>query len=185
VKDSVNVVVNQPLPGLLTDVCGVIVDEYDANTPELSQAIIFDVDELAGQTLPVQTWCDILVSQGAEVIARYDRDYYAGKPAVTRNQFGQGQAIYLGAFGIEVFYDVFFGWLLRQKEIQSVIEAPTSVEVTERWQGKKRLLFVLNHLNEAQEVTLDAPCIDLLSGRNYAGHISIAPREVLILTDAM
>ena len=182
VKDIENVVINQPLPGLLTDVCGVIVDEYDTNTVERSQAILFDVDELAGQMLPVQTWCDILVPQGAEVIARYARDYYAGKPAVTRNQFGKGQAIYVGAFGTDAFYEVFIGWILKQKEIWNGIKAHAGVEITARWQGEKRLLFVLNHLPDAQDVTLDSPSFDLLSGKIYQGQISIAPQEVFILT---
>lgn len=184
VKDIANVVVNQPLPGLLVDIFGVIVDEYDAITPELPQAITFDVDELAGQMLPVQIWCDILAPQGAEVIARYAQDYYAGKPAVTRNQFGQGQAIYFGAFGTDAFYESVFGWLVRQKGFQSGVEAPAGVEIAMRWQGEKRFLFVLNHHPEAQDITLDAPCFDLLSGKNYTGHITIAPLEVLILTDA-
>jgi len=182
VKNIDNVVVNQPLPGLLADVCGVIVEEYDAITPDLTQAITFKVDELTGQSLPVQTWCDILLPQGAEVIARYTHDYYADKPAITRNQFGKGQAIYVGAIGSDAFYEAFFGWLLKQKGIRGDIEAPTDVEITERWQGKKRLFFVLNHLNEAQEVALDGLWFDLLSGKNYAGHVTLAPLEVLILT---
>lgn len=32
-KDAANVVMNQPLPGLLAEVCGVIVEEYDAISP--------------------------------------------------------------------------------------------------------------------------------------------------------
>ena len=135
VKDVANVVMNQPLPGLISDVLGAIVEEYDAITPDLIQAITFDVDELVGQTLPVQTWCDILEPQGAEVIAHYARDYYAGKPAVTRNQFGLGHAIYLGAFGTDAFYESVFGWLLKQKNIQNDIEAPAGVEISKRAQG--------------------------------------------------
>jgi len=184
VKDIDNAVVNQPLPGLLADVCGVIVDEYDAITPELSQAITFDVDELAGQTFPVQTWCDILAPQSAKVIARYAQDYYAGKPAVTRNQFGQGQAIYLGAFGTDTFYESVFGWLLKQKNIRCGIEAPDDIEITTRWQAEKRFLFVLNHFPEAKEITLDFPYVDLLTGKNFSGHVTIAPQEVLILAVA-
>jgi beta-galactosidase GanA len=43
-------------------------------------------------------------------------DYYTDKPAVTRNSFGKGQAIYLGAFGDESFYETLFGWLLQERE---------------------------------------------------------------------
>jgi beta-galactosidase len=182
VKDSFNVVVNQPLPGLLADVCGVIVEEYDAITPDLPQAITFNIGELAGQTLPVHTWCDILLPHGAEVIARYARDYYIDKPAVVRNQFGKGQAIYVGAFGTDVFYDVFFGWLLKQEEIRSGIEAPAGVEITARWQGERQLLFVLNHKVLPQEIKLDMSYTNLLDGKAFIGPVQIEPQGVLILT---
>jgi len=181
VKDVANVVVNQPLPGLLADVCGVIVDEYDAITSGLPQAIAFDVDELAGRTLPVQTWCDILAPQGAEVIARYTQDYYAGKPAVTRNQFGQGQAIYLGALGTDVFYESVFGWLLRQKSIQSSIEAPAGVEISERRQGDQSIYFVLNFTNLPQSIKLPAAHHDMLENTVVSGTIQVDANNMLVL----
>ncbi len=67
--------------------------------------------------------------------------------------------------------------------VEPLMESPIGVEVTERWQGEKQLLFVLNHHPEAQDVPLESPCFDLLSGKNFTGHVTIAPREVLILTD--
>jgi beta-galactosidase len=67
--------------------------------------------------------------------------------------------------------------------VEPLMETPSGVEVTERWQGEKRLLFVLNHHPEAQDITLKTPSLDLLSGKNYSGNVTIAPREVLILTE--
>ncbi len=181
VKDIHNVVVNQPLPGLLADVCGVSVEEYDALTPDLTQAITFDVDELAGQTLPVQTWCDILVPQGAEVIARYAQDYYAGKPAVTRNQLGHGQAIYLGAFGTDAFYESVFGWLLKQINIQSDIEAPAGVEISKRWQGNQSIYFVLNFTASPQSINLPVAHRNLLDNTIASGTIEVGANAVMVL----
>ena len=181
VKDVDNVVVNQPLPGLLAELCGVIVDEYDAITPNISQAITFDVDELAGQTLSVQIWCDILAPHGAEVIAHYAQDYYAGKPAVTRNKFGQGQAIYLGAIGTDSFYEAILGWLLKQNNIQSDIKAPAGVEITKRSQGDQTIYFVLNFNSSSQSIDLRVAYDNLLNNTIVSGTVQVDANDVLIL----
>jgi beta-galactosidase len=181
VKDLTNVVVNQPLPGLLAGVCGVSVDEYDALTPDLSQSVVFEAGELAGQALPVQTWCDLLLPQGAEVLARYAQDYYAGQPAVTRNHFGAGQAIYLGAFGSEAFDEAVFGWLLQESGLACALKTSAGVEVCERWQGNRVLRFVLNFTASAQWVELPAPHRNLLTGTLVSGTLQLAANDVLIL----
>jgi beta-galactosidase len=184
VKDVANAVVNQPLPGLLADVCGVIVDEYDAITPELPQAVAFEVGELAGQTFPVETWCDILATQGAAVIARYAHDYYAGKPAVTMNNFGEGQAIYLGAFGDEALLGPVCEWLLSFKGISPIMELPAGMEVTERWQGDRLFLFLLNHNAGITNINLDRRYLNLLDGAELGGAVKLNPLDVLVLTPA-
>ncbi|MEO5888379.1 MAG: beta-galactosidase trimerization domain-containing protein, partial [Anaerolineales bacterium] len=181
VKDIDNVVVNQPLPGLISDVLGIIVEEYDALTANLTQTVTFDVDELSGQTLPVQIWCDILQLQGAQVIARYAQDYYADKPAVTRHQFGQGTAIYLGAFGSDTFYESFFSWLLEQKNIRSDIEAPEGVEISRRIQGDRSIYFVLNFTTSPQFINLPAAHRNLLDNTIVSGTIQVDIKDVLIL----
>jgi len=148
---------------------------------ERPQAIIFDVDDLAGQRLPVQTWCDILAPRGAEVIARYVNDYYAGKPAVTWNQFGQGHAIYLGALGTDAFYESVFGWLLKQKNIQSDIEAPAGVEVSERWQANQCIYFILNFTDSPQSINLPGAHRNLLDATIVSGTIQVGSNNLLIL----
>lgn len=181
VKDIANVVVNQPLPGLLADLCGVIVEEYDALSPELSQAIVFEQGELAGQVLPVQIWCDILSSKGAEVLARYSNDYYAGKPAVTRNKLDAGQAITLGAFGSDIFYESIFCWLLKETGISCTVEAPPGVEVQERWRGKHALRFFLNFNSSSQSIELPVAHLNLLDNKIISGTVQLAANEVLVL----
>ena len=139
------------------------------------------MDELAGQTLPVQIWCDILEPQGAQVIARYSQDYYVGKPAVTRNPFGQGAAIYLGAFGTDAFYESFFGWLLKQKNIQSDIEAPAGVEISKRGQGDRSIYFVLNFTASPQFIKLPSAHRSLLDNTIVSGTIQVGVKDALIL----
>jgi beta-galactosidase len=183
VKDEVNAVVNMPLPGLLADVFGVIVEEYDSLPTGVKQDLEFSVHELATVEPPsAQVLCDILAPNTAEVIARYTRDYYAGEPAITLNRYGQGKAVYVGTFGDGALYEMLAGWLLNMANVQRMITAPPGVEVAERWLGNKRVLFVLNHTERPQEITLDGPYVNLLDGSALLqGTVVVAPRDVLVL----
>jgi beta-galactosidase len=124
----------------------------------------------------------VIEPKGAEVIAWHTQDFYAKKPAATINLFEKGKVIYLGIMGDSAYYHAIARWISDLAGIRLLMEIPAGVEVTERWQGEKRLTFVLNHHPEAQDIILRSQYFDLLSGKNFTGHISIAPREVLILT---
>jgi beta-galactosidase len=181
VKDESNAVVDQPLPGLLAELCGVTVDEYDAISTQISQAIVFESTSQAGKRFPVETWCDILIPSSAEVLARYEREYYAGQPAITLNTFGEGQAIYLGTFGTEQLYEVLLGWIFQQKGIYNDIEIPPEVEMTERWKDGERFIFLMNHSNQEHNLGLDECVINLLDGSGLASDVKLAPRDVAVL----
>lgn len=181
VKDETNIVVNQPLPGLLADICGVIVDEYDAISSEISQTIVFASNSLVGQIISVEIWCDILRPTDAEVLAYYEQEYYAGKPAVTRNSFGSGQAIYLGTFGSDLLYDALLGWIFQEKGIKNPVEFPLAVEMTELWKDGERFIFLINHSNQEQSLVLEKGFTGLLGGSAPNSTIQLAARDVIIL----
>jgi len=182
VKDAANAVVDVPLPGLLAGLCGVEVEEYDSLPPNVCNELEFTVPELRSpHPAFASVWCDVLKPNSATVIAHYTQDYTAGKPAITLNQFGQGQVVYVGTTGDVDLYEALAGWLLGLTGVEPVLPAPEGVEVTERWQGASRLLFVLNHTEQAQEVDLNGHYVDILSGSASEGTVTIAPREVLVL----
>jgi beta-galactosidase len=186
VKDEQNRVVDQRLPGLLAELCGVEVEEYDSLTPEMYNCVEYSDPALAGvPPSRVGTWCDVLNPTTARVIATYSHDFYAGKPAITSNSVGQGSAIYIGTVGDTHFYEVMARWLLRQAGIDPLLEAPPGVEVTERRQGDRRLLFVLNHSTEEQSVELPRPYTDLLTGASLSGEVQLGALEVLLLSEAV
>ncbi|MDH4187840.1 MAG: beta-galactosidase, partial [Nitrospira sp.] len=165
VKDEANTVVNQRLPGLLAELCGVEVEEYDSLSADMQNELEFALPKLASNSpVPVSTWCDVLKLDGADVVARYTQDYYAGKPAITLNRFAQGQVVYVGALGDARLYETLSGWLLDLVGVQAILTVPEGVEVTERWQGDRRLLFVLNHTEREQEIALEGRYADLLNG---------------------
>jgi beta-galactosidase len=182
VKDESNAVVNQRLPGLLAELCGVEVEEYDSLSSDMQNGLEFVVPELAGTTKPaIGILCDILKPTSATVVARYTQDFYSGKPAITLNSFGKGWALYIGALGDGQLYEPLAGWLLARNGLKPILAVPDGVEVTERWRGARRLLFVLNHLGQSEIIILDKRYTNLLDGRELLGEIQIEPKGVLIL----
>jgi len=187
VKDEDNAVVNQRLPGLLAELCGVEVDEYDSLTADMENGVEFCLPAFAATgRVPVGPLCDVLQTTRATVLARYTDDYYAGQPAVTLNQYGSGQVVYAGAAGAEALYAALVGWLLAEADVRPPLAATHGVEVTERWQGRQRLLFVLNHTTTPQNITLEQPYRHLLNGHApLTGAVTLAPRDVLVLAGAL
>ena len=186
VKDETNAVINRRLPGLLAELCGVEVDEYDSLPRDTSNTLEFTVPELTSSApLSVKVWCDVLRSNGATVVARYTRDYYAGKPAITLNELGQpegGRVVYIGTVGNVDLYQVLAGWLLDLADVQPLLTAPEGVEVTERWDRDRRLLFVLNHTDQEQQIILDGHYKNLLNGsEGLEGTTAIASLDVAVL----
>jgi len=144
----------------------------------------FVLPELAGCDASAHTWCDVLRSNGATVVARYTHSYYAGRPAITLNEVGEGRVVYVGTFGDADLWTALVGWLIALAELKPLLDVPQGVEVTERWQGDRRLLFVLNHTAEEQEVVLDTAGVNLLKGGSVVeGAVAIAPWDVLVLLE--
>ena len=188
VKDEANAIVNRPLPGLLTEMCGVEVIEYDSLPPGVQKGLEWVTSEMEGTKRGVaQAWADILAQRGAEVVARYTDDYYAGQPAITRNTYGEGSAIYVGTAGDAATHSALVGWLLSQTGVATPLEAPVGVEVTVRSKGAQRLLFILNHTTTPQQVTLDKSYRNLLGDHadQIEGALILAGHDVAILEDEM
>ncbi len=184
VKDAVNRVVDRPLPGLLAELCGVEVEDYDSLAPGMGNEVEWSVPGEDLPPSPVSIWCDILRPTTAAAIARYRQEFYAGKPAATHNRYGKGQVVYAGALEGEAFYDVILGWLLARSGVKPVLASPPGVEVTERWQGQQRLLFVLNHSDREQTIELEMAYMDLIRDQQIQpGATRLEPKEVMLLVE--
>ena len=185
VKDENNAVVEQPLPGLLAELCGVQVEEYDSLPAGATQPLEGQwLEAQRGEAMLAETWCDILTPTTADVIASYTASYYAGRPAITRNRYGRGQALYVGTFGNAHLWSALARRLLSMAGLGPVLEAPDGVELAERWQAGRRLLFVLNHSQRDQQLALDRPYRDLLDAdSSMEGAVVLAPHAVLILEE--
>lgn len=183
VTDLDNVIVNAKLPGLLANLCGVTVEEYDSLDDGRTVALQGE-GRLAGASGEAVAWADILALQGAEVLARYTADYYAGEAAITMNRHGHGMAVYVGAVPNADIASSLMAWLSETAGLTSPIQAPAGVEVTERVSDRGRFLFVLNGTAEEQTVDLGAGGWDLIAGKSVSGLSTLAPLGVQVVRRA-
>jgi len=183
VKDEANAVVNAPLPGLLAEICGVEVDEYDTLPVDVNVPLELEWLGVASDAHPAHArlWCDVLTPTTAQTVGRYQGEYYAGRAAVTLNHFGQGQAVYVGTIGDEALHDTIVGWLVDTASVSPVMPTPDGVEAVERWRDGRRLLFLLNHTDQDRDVVLPQPLTDLLTGQVVERQVTLAPKAVMIL----
>jgi beta-galactosidase len=181
VKDNSNLVVNSKLPGLVSKLCGIEIEEYVSLPIDEDNKVQFELPQLEDE-FNASGWVDVLKPNGAEVIAYYSQDYYAGKPAATINSLANGKVIYLGFLGDDTCYDAIASWLISLIGIEPLLDVPAGLEVVERCQGDRNLIFVLNHSSQQQEIFLETSSLDLLSGKVLTGLVELSPFDVLILT---
>ncbi|HBU81309.1 MAG TPA: beta-galactosidase [Paenibacillus sp.] len=170
-------------PGELRKLLGIWVEEIDALLPEQKNSIVLKeaYGDLQGE-YGCGMLCDLLHSEGAEVIAEYGDDFYKGMPVVTRNTFGQGEAWYVASDPEDRFLDDLLGQLAAAKNIDSLLNTPEGVEVTARTKDGQQYLFVMNHNAAAQSYDLGkAKAHDLLTDRSLSGTIEIEGRGVQLL----
>ena len=186
-KDGTGKIPMRPLPGPVAELCGVRVTDWTRIGPdEAGPALRWsDTDRVQGSA---QDFADIveLITPGAEVVAEYGGDYYAGTPALVRNSTGAGSAWYFGS----VFNVDSVSALLERLGLASPVagwlELPHAVElaVRERQETGERLVFLLNYSGEPQTITLHRGAVDLLSARQLEGTVALEPFAVQILAPA-
>ncbi|MGD2155419.1 MAG: beta-galactosidase [Anaerolineales bacterium] len=182
VKDTQNVIVDKVLPGLLADLCGIEIEEYVSMPIDMDGEIIFTCPEFNKELFRADTWCDVLKPKGARVIALYQHDYLRGKPAITLNEYGNGSVVYMGTIGGSDLYSTVGEWLIGIAGVKPYLTSSVGVEIAERWQDGKKLIFLMNYADEEKEIELENRYTNLLDGSSLLeGRITIVPKDVLIL----
>lgn len=170
-------------PGELRKMLGIWVEEIDALFPDQKNKIVLKdkFGKLQG-SYECGMLCDLLHTEGAEVIAEYGEDFYKGMPAVTRHTFGKGEAYYVATDPEQGFLDELIEKITTDKGIHPNLSAPSGVEVSRRVKDGISYLFVLNHNTEAVSYDLgQLEAEDLISGSQLSGMVSIEGRDVQIL----
>ena len=139
---------DQPLPVGFAEAAGVEVDEYDCLL-YAENSVQWD-----GVSYPCQKWCDVLALRGAEPIARYEREFYAGSPAVTRHPYGKGWVYYVGTEMGDTLAARFTEELIARAGLLPLGDTPEGVELARRETEDTDYLFLMNHTDAVQPFTV-------------------------------
>ncbi|MBI5774739.1 MAG: beta-galactosidase [Verrucomicrobia bacterium] len=179
--DEHNTVPATGYPYDLTDLFGLKVLEFDPLPPGEENNLMFQGAFPASANHPARIWCDLIEPKDCQILATYTRDFYAGRPAFTRNRFGDGRAIYVGTMSTPAFYDDLTGWALEQCGVKPLLEVPEHIEVHAREKDGRKIYFLLNHHHAAIRVNLNKPLVDLFTGEKAGGSLDLQPHGVAVL----
>ncbi len=190
VKDDTGLCHARTLPGLLSEMLGITIEDYEA----VPEGVEFRLDwrpaeEGQAGSLPhaanqftATQYVDWVTPQGAEVLAGYDEWYLRPFAAVTRHRFCGGTAYYVGTVVREPeFYDALIALLLESAGVKPLVQPPPGVEVSIRSGHGKRLLFLVNHTESAQTVKVPAGGTDLLTGEQTGETLTLPVYGVAVI----
>lgn len=135
-------------PGPLRKLSGIWVEEIDSLGPERKNGLVFGDHSVTDCNMLY----DIIHLEGAETIAEYASDFYAGTPAVTKNKFGNGQTYYVGTVPNEEGIDKILSMAVQDASITPIIEEFTKLEVVRRRAEDGHIYFIMNFDDEPHKL---------------------------------
>ena len=133
-------------PGPLTETLGIWCEEIDSLYPGDSNAFLWN-----DKRFKVFDFCELIHLRGAEALAAYTGDFYAGRPALTVNCFGKGKAYFVAARTEQDFLNDFYASLVKELRIPRAlnVELPEGVTAQIRSDGITNYVFVMNFTPKA------------------------------------
>ena len=152
------------IPGeALKEVFGITSEEIDTLYPWERRHAGQNAHELAD-------YCETVKLRGAKAMLCYSDGYYKDTPAVTRNTYGKGTALYQACRDTGSLKEEVLSTLLEQLGIESVVGAkaplPHGVTAHSRTDGVYTYVFIENYSDkDAPAVFLGRPMENLLTGK--------------------
>ena len=136
-----------------------------------------------GEKHPCGLWADLIHPEGAEALATYENGFYAGTPAVTRNEFRAGTSYYLGTSPEAKYLVQMLNSVCEEAGVLPPLHAPPGVEVVRRASKTYSFLFVLNHNQHEVTLPLHVGTRDSMTGDLSSDHLSLKPMDICVLEE--
>jgi beta-galactosidase len=159
-------------PAPFRKLLGLVVPEFWPHAEGETHEVTLD-----GERYPCELWSDWIELEGAEAVATFADGWLAERPAVARN----GSAWYVGTQLAPAGMDALVERLVREASVTPTIEAPPGIEAVRREGDGRSVLFLLNHTPSAAEIALDGAYVDLLTGDERSGALSLDAFDVAVL----
>lgn len=154
----------------LEDVFGIIQEEIDAPGDEFENSFSYD-----GKIFSVGRLREVCYPKNsAQVLAVYEKDFYAGLPVITKNSYGTGNCYYLAAETDLDFLRVFYQKLFGEAGLENPlgIALPYGLTVTTR-KGEEEIVFVMNFTHEPVTLQEIGTWRDIDTGIQYEKKMDI------------
>lgn len=178
--DEVLKIYHDVQPHGLTDCFGI---HYDRFTKPTDVSLSFPGGISLHEDCRVSDWMELLEIDTAEALCTYRHSEWRGIPAVTRNHFGSGEAVYIGccfdSAGLETLIrGLFESWNLALSPCTFPVILRQGINTHGSW-----ITYCMNFSGETQSLQLPCGGRELLSGQAAPAHtaLSLAPWGVAII----
>jgi len=167
----------------LSEVFGLRSEEIDTLYPD--DEVFIKISDKAGvnsRQIPVKDYQELLRDVTADVIARYDNDYMAGTPAITRNAYGKGHAYYLACRISPNDIEFIYREMLENVGIVYT-KLPQGIEKHSRFSEDARYDFYLNCTDH--EINLNnVSGKELITNTKLAGTLTLGKYQVAVVKNS-
>ncbi|MCH4192734.1 MAG: beta-galactosidase [Butyrivibrio sp.] len=165
----------------LSDVLGIRTEETDVRPEHMDNQISYE-----GKSYEIKDLCALVHAEGAEVLATYQKDFYAGYPALTVNRYGKGKAYFIASENSVFFLRDFYDRLFQETQIICTFDAclPEGVAVSERKGAAESdsVWFIMNFNADVAEMTVHRAYQNIETEDEINGTVQLLPYQCLILT---
>jgi beta-galactosidase len=139
-------------PGPLRELAGVWAEELDPLWKGQSNSALPAPGKASGLSgeYRIDGICELIHAEGSEVLATYGKDWYAGRPVLTRNRYGKGSVYYIAAKVEERFADDLVGAIAKELGLKPAWpeSLPPGVQAQARSDGATDYVFLMNFNEE-------------------------------------
>ncbi len=182
-KDLNNHVISATLPGVLSQLAGVTVEEYGKQNAPEERPLWADLPSAEVQT---RHWYEVLQPlPGAEdvsVLATWKGRHLEGLPAVTMRRVGQGAVIYAGAYLTQDLLECLLPEIEKQRSLARLWPfAPAGVQVVRRQDENKEIWFFINTTDACLTIEKTPNGLNLINNQPADGPLTLEPNQVAVI----
>lgn len=160
-------------------VFGIWNEEIDSLPDDLKNGILFN-----GNRYDAMELCARIHPLTAQVLGTYEKDFYAGEAALTKNKFGKGEAYYIAARTDSDILSTLYDEMVETLHIEKALDCtlPQGVTAHIRHGENENIIFVENYTET--EKAVDLPKNYKLFGTDQmTNSIKLAPFGIALLAD--
>ncbi|MBG0854101.1 beta-galactosidase [Streptomyces spinoverrucosus] len=167
-------------PGAFREVLGVRGDELFPLLPGESVGLTGEVTPGATGTL----WSERVRTEGARVVATYTEGPLSGRPAITRNAYGEGVAWYVATRPDPATLGALLDRIRSEAGVEPVRTTPEGVEAALRRGSDADYLFLIDHSGRGGEVAVSDGATELLTGKPVGdGSVTVPAGGVVVVRE--